>query len=59
MQIDQADSTDWISFLPSNQMEEISADPEALGAKPKTFNQHGTAEKTKNHLGTMTNCKAY
>ena len=49
MQIDQADSTDWISFLPSNQMEEITADPEALGAKPKTFNQHGTAEKTKNH----------
>ena len=32
-------------------MEEISTDPEALGAKPETVNQHGAAEETKNHLG--------
>ena len=27
MQIDQVDCTDWMSFLPSNLMEEISPNP--------------------------------
>ena len=30
IQIDQADFADWISFPPSNRIEEISSNPEAL-----------------------------
>ena len=32
MQIDRANLTDWIFFLPSNLMEEISRNPESLNA---------------------------
>ena len=49
--IDQVVLTDWISFLPSNLRVEINPNPEALSAKPKTFNQHEIAEKANDHLG--------
>lgn len=49
--IDQVVLTDWISFLPSNLRVEINRNPEALGAKPKTFNQHEIAEEANDHLG--------
>ena len=33
IEIDQADFTDWMNLLPSNLMEEINHNPEALSAK--------------------------
>ena len=33
IEIDQVDFTDWINLLPSNFMEEISPNPEALSSK--------------------------
>ena len=33
IEIDQADFMDWINLLPSNLMEEINPNPEALSAK--------------------------
>ena len=42
---DQADFTDWISFVPSNLTEEISPNKEASTQIPKVFHQHEKSEK--------------
>ena len=44
--IDQADFTDWMTFLTSNLMEEISLNAEVLIEKPKVFYKHGEVGKT-------------
>ena len=48
--IDETDFTDWKSYLPSNLMEKVSANPEASAQIPKVFHQHGIVENT-NDLG--------
>ena len=46
--IDQADFTDWMSFLLSNLMEEISPNPVKISEQiPKDFHKQRIAEKTK------------
>ena len=45
-QTDQADFTDWMSFILSNLMEEINPNPEALSAKYlKTFISKGALKR--------------
>ena len=51
MHIDQADFTDWMSFLPSNLMDEIIPNPEKPSSQiTRTLNQHVLIEK-KNYIG--------
>ena len=45
--IDQADSRDWMSFLPSNLLEEIITNSETSAQKLKVFCQHGIIERSK------------
>ena len=42
-----ADFTDCMSFLPSNLMEEVNTNAEALTQIPNSFHQYEIAEKTK------------
>ena len=42
-----ADFTNWMTFLPSDLVEEISPNPEALSGNVKVFHQDGIAGKTK------------
>ena len=48
--VGQVDFIDWMSLPPSNLIEEISPNPEALSASPKAFYHHVIAEKTKRYL---------
>ena len=41
----QAEFTDWMSFLLVNLMEEISPNTKELSANTKAFDQHGNTEK--------------
>ena len=46
--IEQVDFTDWMSFQPSNLIEEISPRLETLNTKPEALNQYGIVDKAKN-----------
>ena len=46
-----ADSTDWVPQLPSNLMEEISPNTEALSAYPRSLSLAWNSWKDKNDLG--------
>ena len=48
----QADLTDGMSFKPSNNIDEVSSNPEALCANNQRLHQHGVADICVNYIGT-------
>ena len=50
MDIEQADFTDWMSFLSSNLIEEISPNPEALSANMIQSNSIQSTSENKQNL---------